>query len=80
MIHFDLELAKTQRERFDAKYININEVAEQVGVSRMSVQHYVNKGTFPQPIQLTSNGISFWEREVVAPVISAWKISRNAKI
>lgn len=80
MIHFDIEKAAGQKQRFKDVYIDINEVAETVGVSRMAVQHYINKGSFPQPIQTSSNGISFWEREVVKDVMAVWKVARNAKM
>lgn len=62
----------TAQQRFNSAYINSSEIAALVGVSRTAILHARQRGLLPDPIVVNDSRIYVWEREAVAPYITAW--------
>lgn len=65
----------TAQEVFDEKYITSTEIAETLNIERSTVMHGRRRGMLPEPILVKGVRLYIWERETVAPYISAWKLS-----
>lgn len=63
----------TAQQRFNDKYITATEVAEFVGVSRVSVLRAKQRGLLPDAIHVGDNHVCIWERSPVMPYVDAWK-------
>lgn len=63
----------TAQRRFNENYITATEVAEFVGVSRVSVLRAKQRGMLPDAIRVGDNHVCIWERTPVMPYVEAWK-------
>lgn len=63
----------TGQQRFNHKYITATEVADFVGVSRVSVLRAKQRGLLPDAIHVGDNHVCIWERDPVMPYVEAWK-------
>lgn len=59
--------------RFNARYITATEIAEDLGVSRVSVLRAKQRGLLLDPIQVGDNHVCIWERDAVKSSIEAWR-------
>lgn len=59
--------------RFNFTYVTVKEIADIVDVSRVAVQHAIERGVLPAPIVVNNNQCHLWERLEVAPHVEAWR-------
>jgi hypothetical protein len=69
----------TPQSRFNFMYTTVLEIADVVGVSRVAVQHAVERGTLPPPVVVSNNQVHLWERLDVAPYVEAWRVAVATK-
>jgi len=72
----------TSRAQFfaqvSAPIMSLNDVAHATSLSRSTIYRMVNKGTFPQPIALSTKRCGFYVHEVNEWLISRPRLTANA--
>lgn len=63
--------ASEAQSLFDKQYITAQQIADHVGVSRVSVFNARKSGKLPNSIKLDSTFL--WEREFIQPYMDSWK-------
>jgi prophage regulatory protein len=74
----DANSFKPDRPKHLPQYVGFSEVQEALGVSRRTVERMVRAGTFPQPVQLSSNRVG-WQVETVRGWMSERQRGLTAK-
>lgn len=62
-----------EQQRFHEQYITAPEIADEVGVSRVSVFRARERNALPNAIYVGDHRIWIWERVQIRPHIEAWK-------
>lgn len=62
-----------EQQKFHERYITAPEIADELGVSRVSVFRARERGALPDAIYVGDHRIWIWERTKIRPHIDAWK-------
>lgn len=74
-------MSSTSQTDFDKKYISSREILERLDITRptLSQAHRGPRKLLPEPIVVSGYMLHLWEREVVEPILSGWKLLLDAR-
>jgi hypothetical protein len=62
------------QKEFDKKYITSSEICSSLDVCRTTLLQARRTGRLPNGVSVGDGQLYIWERDVVTPYLSAWKV------